>query len=46
MEQDLYSCKLDQAKKLKKESKVNEKKKEKFLNRVQSENQLRGQIIK
>ena len=38
--------KIEQARKLKKASKNNEKKKEKFLKRVQSENHLRGQIIK
>lgn len=45
-EQDVYMQKRDQAVKLKKESKKLEKKKEKFLNRVFSENHLRGQIIR
>ncbi|CDW88770.1 UNKNOWN [Stylonychia lemnae] len=45
-ETDVYMMKRDQAIKIKKLTKKNEKKKDKFLNRVQSENLLRGQIIK
>jgi len=34
------------AKRIKKTTKVNEKKKEKFMKRVQSENKLRFQLVK
>lgn len=46
VEEDVFKEKFDQAKMIKKLSKVNERKKSKFLKRVQSENQLKGQIIK
>ena len=46
VEQDLVQLKREQALKIKKLSKKNDKKHSKFLQRVQSENHLRGQIIK
>eukprot|EP00347_Sterkiella_histriomuscorum_P018759 403344286 len=46
LETDIYMMKREQAIKIKKLTKKNEKKRDKFLSRVQSENQLRGQIIK
>ena len=46
MEEDVFKMKRDQAIRIKKCSKINDKKKMKFLNRVASENKLKGQIIK
>ncbi len=42
MEEDVYKQKLDQAKFIKKLTKLNERKKAKFLKRIQSENHLKG----
>jgi len=42
VEEDVKNIKKDLAGKTKKQSRKNEKKKDKFMKRVQSENQLRG----
>jgi hypothetical protein len=45
-QQDFLDLKRQMAKNTKKETRINEKKREKFMKRVLSENQLRGQVIK
>lgn len=44
--EEIYNMKKDEHDKLKKQSKKNDKKRQKFMKRIASENHLRGQLVK